>query len=65
MIKFTCINEQHADIAAKQLRDLDRDAKHFGRAVIASGNHDNNVAKVMCAAMAYSETPNEWDIKQL
>lgn len=65
MIKFTYINKQHADIAAKQLCDLGRDAKHFGRTVIASGSYDNNVAKVICAAMAYSETPTEWDEAQL
>ena len=52
MIKLICIDQQHADIAGKQLVELERKTAVIGRIVIATGGYDNKVARVQLEAMA-------------
>lgn len=65
MIKFTCIDSQHADIAAKQLTEHGRSCVVLARTVLANGDYDNFTAKVQHDAMAYTETPTDYDIYSL
>jgi hypothetical protein len=61
MIKFTCIDTQHADIAVKQLLAVSRNAMAAGLAVLADGEWDNEAIYIMSQSIAYTETPTEWD----
>jgi len=61
MIKFTCIDTQHADIAAKQLLDIGRNARTAGRAVLADGEWDEEAIYIISQSIAYTETPSDWD----
>ncbi len=65
MIKFTCVNSDKAEIAKQQLSKLGLDVKVVNRTILALGAYTDAVVKVMCDAMAYSESPNEWDMGQL
>ena len=66
MIKFNAINQQHADIAAKQLSGLGVKSVAIGRAVVADYDWSNEVIKIMTEAMGYSlEEITEFDLKEL
>jgi hypothetical protein len=61
MIKFTCIDTQHADVAVKRLLAVSRDAMTAGRSVLADGEWDDEAIYIMSQSIAYTETPTEWD----
>ena len=61
MIKFTCIDTQHADIAAKQLLAVSRNARAAGRAVLADDEWDREAIYIMYQSIAHTETPSDWD----
>ena len=65
MIKFTCVNPEKAGTAKQQLSKLGLDVRVIDRTVLALGDYTNPVIKIICDAMAYTELPNEWDIRQL
>ena len=65
MIKFTCINPEKAEKAKQQLSKLGLDVRVIDRTILALGAYTDAVVKIMCDAMAYTETPNEWDARQL
>lgn len=65
MIKFTCIDSDKADAAKQKLLMLGLDVKVIDRTILALGSYTNQVIAIMCDAMAYTETPNEWDVGQL
>lgn len=54
MIKFNCINTQHADIAVKQFNAINVKSIVTGRAVLAECEWDNPAIKIMSGAMGYS-----------
>ena len=61
MIKLNCTDQQHAEIARLQLIGMGRKAAVDGKAVIATGEYDNKVAKVKVEALAYTDDVTEWD----
>lgn len=65
MIKFTCINPDKAEIAKCKLSKLGLDVRVIDRTILALGDYTNPVIKIMCDAMAHTESPNEWDMRQL
>ncbi|ARB13076.1 hypothetical protein Her_0015 [Vibrio phage Her] len=68
MIKFTCINAKHADIAdiAKQQLELNGyKSCVLGRAVLSDCEWDEKAIEIMSNSIAYSETPTEFDANHL
>ncbi|MBF4433246.1 hypothetical protein ERJ77_01800 [Vibrio anguillarum] len=65
MIKFTCINAQHADIARKQLDLNGYKSCVLGRAVLSDCEWDEKAIEIMSNSMAYSETPTDFDATHL
>ena len=65
MIKFTCVNSEKAEIAKCKLSKLGLNARVIDRTILASGDYTNSVIKIMCDALAHTESPNEWDMRQL
>jgi hypothetical protein len=65
MIKFMCINKQHADIAMKQLEANSIIATVIGRCVFAAGDWDSFTKSVMEEAMGVKVDLTIDDIQEL
>lgn len=65
MIKFMCINKQHADIAKKQLEENSISATIIGRCVFAAGDWDKFTTGVREQAMGVKMELTIDDIQDL
>lgn len=65
MIKFTCINQQHATIAANQLTDSNIKCIVLGRAVVADTEYTDDIIKVMIENMGHSCEVSEFDVEKM
>lgn len=64
-IKFQCINEQYARIAAVGMRGIGRKTVLLGRAVISEGHWCDKVMRITETNMAHSLTPTKYDLDAL
>lgn len=62
MIKFTCINKQHATIAANQLTERNIECIVLGRAVVADTEYTDDIIKIMRENMGHSCEVSEFDV---
>lgn len=65
MIKFTCINQQHATIAANQLTERNIECIVLGRAVVADSEYTDDIIKIMRENMGHSCEVSEFDVKKM
>ncbi|AGH16079.1 hypothetical protein VPKG_00042 [Vibrio phage pYD21-A] len=65
MIKFTCINQQHATIATNQLVERNIECIVLGRAVVADTEYTDDIIHIMSQAMGHSCDVSEFDIAAL
>lgn len=64
-IKFQCIDEQHARIAAAGMRGIGRKTVRLGRAVISEGDWCDKVIQITSTNMAHSMSPTKYDLAAL
>lgn len=64
-IKFQCVNEQHAIIAALRMKGLGRKTLRLGRAVICSGDWSIQATRIASQNMSHTLTPTSYDRAQL
>lgn len=64
-VKFQCINEQHAIVAALRMRGLGRKTVRLGRAVVSEGDWHVQVATIASQNMSRTMTPTEYDEQAL
>ena len=65
MIKFQCIDEQHAKIAASAMRGADRKTVLLGRAVISEGEWTDEVIRIAHQNMSHTLSPTKYDKSML
>ena len=65
VMKFECIDVQHAQIATMRLKGYKRRTVRLGKAVITESESDRIFCKVYCEAMAYTCQPSDQDVQQL
>jgi SOS response regulatory protein OraA/RecX len=64
-IKFQCIDESHAIVAALRMKGLGRKTVRLGRAVICEGDWCQQVTTVAVQNMAHTLTPTKYDLDAL